>query len=1074
MFEPVSNRVSLPDMEERVLQRWKQDDVFRRSVEARAGGPVYTLFEGPPTANGVPGIHHVLARVFKDVMPRFKTMRGYYAPRKGGWDTHGLPVELEIERELDLFTKRDIEEFGIAEFNERCRESVFRYVKEWENLTDRIGFWVDMDDPYVTLTNDYIESGWWIFKQLWDKGLVYRDYKVTPHCPRCVTSLSSHEVALGYREDTPDPSVHVKLRVRDTDEARNALPGPPDAPTYFLAWTTTPWTLPANVALAVAEGARYVVIEGPFGADGGRERLVLAEALVDAVIDEPYEVLARLSGRDLAGIGYQPLFDWVEPDRPAHRVIVADFVSLTDGTGIVHVAPAYGAEDLEAGRAEGLPIVHTVQLDGAIADFPGVAQSGRNFKDADPSLTDDLRRRGLLYRSGTIEHTYPFCWRCDSPLLYYAKESWYLRTTAVKDSLIRANREIGWRPAHLQEGRFGEWLQNNVDWALSRERYWGTPIPVWTCGSCGHNEAIGGVGELAAQPELDGFADGMDLHRPFLDAVSFRCPACGGRMARVPEVMDAWYDSGAMPIAQWHYPFENGDRFRQHYPADFICEAVDQTRGWFYTLHALAVLLFDAPSYRNVISLGHILDGNGEKMSKSRGNVADPWAVIDSRGADPLRWYMYTATAAGNPRRFSEELVGDTVRRFLLPLWNTYSFFVTYANLDSFDPAGGAAPPAGERSVLDRWLVSGLQRLVTDVTAQLEDYEIGEAAKLVEGFVGELSNWYVRRSRRRFWRTEDDADKRSAYHTLHETLSTLCRLLAPLTPFVADEMYRNLVSGRQAGAPDSVHLADWPEPDASLIDPAADEAVRLAMRLSSAGRAARAKAGIKVRQPLASARAVLPSRSEREALPLIQEQLRDELNVKAVVASEDESALVRRTVKPNLARLGPRLGRDLGRVAERIGALNDAEAARTAERAEAGLQNVIDGVELTAGDLIVETEDRPGFVSVSDGPVVVAVEVTMTTELVLEGHAREVVRHLQELRRIAGLDISDRITAFIAMPQDKISQMGLAPLLSSYGGYIAQETLADRMTPEMPPAGATTRRIELGNLTVELGVVKTG
>ncbi len=1072
MFEPVSNRVSLPALEERVLRRWQESDVFRRSVEARAGGPVYTMFEGPPTANGVPGIHHVLARVFKDVMPRFKAMRGYYAPRKGGWDTHGLPVELEIERELGLFTKRDIEEFGIAEFNERCKESVFRYVKEWETLTDRIGFWVDMDDPYVTLTNDYIESGWWIFKQLWDKGLVYRDYKVTPHCPRCVTSLSSHEVALGYREDTPDPSVHIKLRVKETDEARNALPGM-DVPTYFLAWTTTPWTLPANVALAVAGGARYVVIEGALGAGGQQERLILAEALVDATIEESHEVIAQASGRDLEGITYEPLFDWVELDRPAHRVIVGNFVSLTDGTGIVHVAPAYGAEDLEVGRAEGLPIVHTVQLDGTVAEFPGVRHSGLNFKDADPGITEDLRRRGHLYRSGTIEHTYPFCWRCDSPLLYYAKESWYLRTTAVKESLIRANREIGWHPEHIREGRFGEWLQNNVDWALSRERYWGTPIPVWICASCEDLQAIGGIGELVGQAELDGFVEGMDLHRPFLDAVTFRCTACGGRMERVPEVMDAWYDSGAMPIAQWHYPFENRDHFQQHYPADFICEAVDQTRGWFYTLHALAVMLSDGPAYKNVISLGHILDGNGEKMSKSRGNVVDPWRVIESRGADPLRWYMYTATAAGNPRRFSEELVADTVRRFLLPLWNTYSFFVTYANLDGFDPEDASAPPVEERPVLDRWLVSGLQRLVTSVTEQLESYEIGDAAKLIEGFVGELSNWYVRRSRRRFWRTEDDADKRAAYSTLYETLSTLCHLLAPLTPFVADEMYRNLVANRVVGSPDSVHLADWPESDAALIDPTADEAVRLVMKLSSVGRAARAKAGIKVRQPLAAAYAVLPSRLERDALPLVAEQLRDELNVKEVVAAEDESALVRHVVKPNLAHLGPKLGRDLDRVSKLIGSLDDAEVTRVAERARAGLPTDLDGVKLEANDLIVESDDRPGFVSVSDGPAMVAVDVTMTADLVMEGQAREIVRHLQELRRTAGLDISDRITAFVAVV-DEDRRGDLEAVLAAHGNYVGQETLADHLATDVPPDNATGTRISLDGLAIELGVVKAG
>ncbi len=1071
MYEPVSNRVTLPEMEERVLEAWKDSDVFRESVNARRDGPVYTMFEGPPTANGAPGIHHVLARVFKDVMPRFKTMQGYYAPRKGGWDTHGLPVELEIERELGLVTKRDIEEFGIAEFNQRCKESVFRYVKEWEDLTDRIGFWVDMGEPFVTLTNEYIESGWWIFRQLWDKGLVYRDYRVTPHCPRCVTSLSSHEVALGYQDDTPDPSVHVKLRVKDTEDARTALPSL-DVPTYFLAWTTTPWTLPANVALAVAGGARYVVVEGPFSSDGRRERLILAEALVDATIEEGYEVVAAVAGTEIAGITYEPLFDWVEPDLPAHRVIIGDFVSLGDGTGIVHVAPAYGAEDLEVGRAEGLPIIHTVQLDGNVSEFPGVAQSGVNFKAADPGITEDLRSRGLLYRSGTVEHTYPFCWRCESPLLYYAKESWYVRTTAVKDSLIRANGEIGWHPEHIREGRFGEWLQNNVDWALSRERYWGTPIPIWICDECGHNQAMGGIEELASQPEIDGYGPGMDLHRPFLDAVTFRCSECGERMRRVPEVMDAWYDSGAMPIAQWHYPFENEDRFDQHHPADFICEAVDQTRGWFYTMHALSVLLFDRPAYQNVISLGHILDGNGEKMSKSKGNVVDPWLVLDTRGADALRWYMYTATSAGNPRRFSEELVGDTVRRFLLPLWNTYSFFVTYANLDAFDPSDRVPPPLETRPVLDRWLVSSVQRLITKVTEQLEAYEIGEAGKLIESFVDELSTWYVRRSRRRFWKTEDDSDKHSAYHTLYEALTTVSHLLAPLTPFIADEIYRNLVWRGQAEVPSSVHLADWPEPRTDEIDPEVEHAVRLAMKLSSVGRAARSKAGIKVRQPLGAAHMVLPAQSDREALPLIEDQLRDELNVKQIVGEETDASFVSFVVKPNLARLGPKLGRDLGRVVKLVQSLKDAEVNHAAERIRAGLQTEIGGIQLEADELLVESQDRPGFVSVSDGPVMVAADVTITAELAREGQARELVRHVQDLRRTAGLEISDRIVMHVATFGRNGREL-VEPVIAEHGNYISQETLADGISEAEPPEGTTTSRISLEGVEIELGVLKT-
>ena len=1063
-FQPVSNRASFPEMEDKVLQFWKDHDIFKKSVNSREGGPVFTLYEGPPTANGTPGVHHVLGRVFKDVIPRFKTMQGYYAPRKAGWDTHGLPVELGIEQELGLHSKREIEDYGIAEFNAKCRESVFRYVKEWETLSDRIAFWVDMDDPYVTFANDYIESGWWIFKQLWDKDLIYKDYKVTPHCPRCVTSLSSHEVALGYREDTPDPSVHVKLRIVDSEEARSALPSL-DVPTSLLAWTTTPWTLPANVALAVAEEARYVVVEGSFNS-GRRERLILAEALADAIIEEPYEVVATVTGKELVGITYEPLFTFVTPDKPAYRVISADFVSLNDGTGIVHIAPAYGAEDLEVGRAEGLPIVHSVDLDGSVRDFPDIPYAGKFFKEADPPIMEDLSRRGLLYRSGEIKHTYPFCWRCDSPLLYYAKESWYIRTTALKDRLIQANQEIDWHPEHIREGRFGEWLQNNVDWALSRERFWGTPIPVWVCDNCGHQTAIGSTNELQDQKQLQGYAGEMDLHRPFLDEVTFACPECEGRMARVPEVMDAWYDSGAMPVAQWHYPFENADLFDRHSPADFICEGVDQTRGWFYTLHALSVLLFDRPAYNHVISFGHILDENGEKMSKSKGNVVEPWSVLDHRGADALRWYMYSATAPGNPRRFSEDLVGDTVRRFLLPLWNTYSFFVTYANLDGFDPQSGTAPSAAERPLLDRWLLSSLQSLIATVTQNLESYNITEAARAIEKFVEELSSWYVRRSRRRFWKSEDDTDKRSAYHSLYETLTTLSLLLAPFTPFMADEMYRNLVAGNDTNAPESVHLASWPEAQTEIRDEMIEGDVRLAMRLSSLGRSARSKAQIKVRQPLAEALVLLPSAGERESLGRIADQLRDELNVKEIVAAEDETAFLQFSVRPNLARLGPRLGREMGAVAKVIQSLEGEDLAQVAGRARAGLSVEIAGTTLTSEDLLVESEDRAGYISTNESTTTIAIDTTVTAELAEEGFARDLVRHIQELRRTAGLEISDRITAFVHGDEY------VSHVLERHGDYIRQETLALSLLSEQPGDGVATETVTLDDQQVTIGVEK--
>jgi len=856
-FNPVSSRVSFPKMEEGVLQLWRERDVFRRSVQQREGRPTFILYEGPPTANGSPGIHHVLSRVFKDIFPRYKTMKGFQAPRKGGWDTHGLPVELEVERELKLTSKTEIEAYGVERFNQRCRESVFRYVGEWEAMTERVGFWVDLEHAYVTYDNGYIETGWWIVKRLWEKGLVYQGRRVAPHCPRCGTTLSSHEVALGYQDETPDPSIYVKFRIVP-ETAPAALRPHLSGPAFLLAWTTTPWTLPGNTALSVNAEERYVLVR----LRESGELLVLARALLDQALRGEYAVLAELPGAELAGMKYEPLYDprryevaieqfvysknecvrvWPPvqgvvslslPDPLTYPVIAAEFVSMIDGTGIVHTAPAFGQDDYQAGVANGLLFVQPVKLNG---EFEGsYPWTGKFVKRADPAIMDDLKARGLLYRRETIKHTYPFCWRCETPLLYHGKSSWYLRTTAVKERLLEANQAIGWHPEHVKDGRFGEWLRGNVDWAISRERFWGTPWPVWECDRMHslHQEVIGSVDELRRKPGVRGVADSLDLHRPFVDAITFQCGfengACGGTMRRLPEVMDCWFDSGAMPLAQWHYPFENRELVESGgwYPADYICEAVDQTRGWFYSLHAIATLLeaatgglLKAPCYRSVICLGHILDAKGEKMSKSRGNIVSPAEVIDAHGADAVRWYLYTATPPGNSRRFSAQLVAEAVRTFLLTLWNTYSFFVTYANIDGFDPARSKGPPASE---LDRWVLSRLHSTIADVTASMDGYDPTTAARRIEAFVDDLSNWYVRRSRRRFWKpvlssvegSESDEDKASAHRTLYECLVTLSRLIAPFTPFVAEELYQNLVRSAEPAAPESVHLADYPVADA--------------------------------------------------------------------------------------------------------------------------------------------------------------------------------------------------------------------------------------------------------------------
>ena len=1059
MFSPVSSRVSFPELDARILEHWKERDVFRRAGTEREGAPRFMLYDGPPTANGSPGIHHVLARIFKDVMCRYKTMKGYQVLRKGGWDTHGLPVELGIEQELGLTSKRDIEEYGIEEFNQKCRESVFRYVREWEEMTDRIGFWVDMDDPYVTLENDYIESGWWILKTLWDRGLLYQGMRGTPHCPRCVTSLSSHELALGYQEDTPDPSVFVKFElipalqnVTSEDTAYTLPPGLSlllsagiyGAKAYFLAWTTTPWTLPGNTALAVDANAEYSIVQ--MEGDKGREWLVLASELVEANIQQEHTVIGHIPGHDLVGLAYIPLY---HPDRYGSRVgqfeagrlwyvdppgqmselkstvVAADFVSMEDGTGIVHIAPAFGDEDLGLGREKGLNFVQPVDLQGIITgNYPF---AGKFVKDADPEIMADLDERGLLHHRDIYRHTYPFCWRCDTPLLYYAKSSWYIRTSELKDDLVEQNSRINWYPDHIREGRFGEWLRNNVDWAISRERYWGTPIPIWQCNSCSNQVCVGGREELKERlgrphpnppPEGEGIdVDRLDLHRPYVDEVTFPCDQCDGTMSRVPEVMDCWFDSGAMPFAQAHYPFENSEMEREGlFPADYICEAVDQTRGWFYSLHALSTLLKGEPSYKNVICLGLILDERGRKMSKRVGNVVEPLPLLDEHGADALRWYLFTASQPGEARRFSSRLVNQTLRQVLLTLWNIYSFFTGYAAIDRFDPSQKPANWKPENE-LDRWVLSELNELVAEVDRCMENYDPTNAGRRIQEFVDRLSNWYVRRSRRRFWRSDEgDADKLSGYVTLHTCLITVAKLMAPLAPFVSEEIYQNLVCSVDPDAPDSVHLADFPTADESLVDDDLMEATRLAMRISSMGRAARSKSGLKVRQPLASAAVKTRTASERAFVAQVRPQILDELNIKDIEVLDDDSPLVQHAQ------------------------------------------------ELAGGE--PETTVSVGHYTASlEAGYLVAVNGEITPELAEEGLARELVHRIQGLRRSANFEVTDHIETWYDGPDELAGVMR-----GNFAAYIREETLSDAVEAGSPPEGARSETAKIEGQEITLAV----
>ncbi|HQV63911.1 MAG TPA: isoleucine--tRNA ligase, partial [Anaerolineales bacterium] len=993
MFKSVSSKLDAPLLEENILKMWKKQDIFKKTVEQRKDGPNYVFYEGPPTANGRPGVHHVLARAFKDMFPRYKTMRGYHVSRRGGWDTHGLPVEIEVEKQLGFNNKQQIEEYGIDKFNELCRKSVFTYIQDWEKLTDRIAFWVDLEDAYVTYTNEYMESVWSILKNFWDKDLLFKGYKVVPYCPRCGTPLSDHEVALGY-DDAVDPSVFVRMPLVDK----------PD--TSLLVWTTTPWTLPSNVAVAVHPEVDYVTVERDN--NGTKEKLILAKSLVEKIFkDEEVKVVDTFKGKKLKGVKYNPLFTFVPPDKPAYFVVMGDFVTTEDGSGLVHQAPAFGQEDMEMAKLHDLPVLMTVLPDGTF--IPEITPwRGIFVKDADPQIIQDLDARGLLFRAGTLTHTYPFCWRCKTPLLYYARESWYIRTSSKRDRLVELNNTINWVPEHIKAGRFGNWLENNIDWSLSRERYWGTPLPVWECDDCKHRECVGAVKELSEKAGKD--LSELDLHRPYVDEVHWKCSDCGGRMTRVKDLIDVWFDSGSMPYAQWHYPFENQEKFQQQFPADYICEAVDQTRGWFYSLHAISTLLNDDISFKNVICLGHIQDGEGRKMSKSLGNIVQPWDVLNVHGADALRWYLYTATPPGQERRFSSDLVGDVIRSFTLTLWNVYSFFVTYANLDKPQ----ALTVTAATNDLDRWLLSELNVLVRDVTRAYENYDVLNATRPVEKFVEQLSTWYVRRSRRRFWKNDSGADKQAAYSTLYTALTTVAKLIAPAMPFLAEELYQNLVRAVDQTAPESVHLAEWPQVMDEFIDESLNHEMQLIMRLVSLGHSARQKANRKVRQPLASVAFSVSTPAERKAVSTYADVISDELNVKQVRLLDASTEALTHTVKPLPKQLGQKYGNKYPAIQKAILAMNAEEVAKTFH---SGGELVVNAngetFNIISEEVEVKAMAKEGFAVAEEGAYVAALVTDLTPELVQEGLAREFVRRVQDLRKAAELDVADRIEMFI-------------------------------------------------------------
>ena len=1026
MYQKVSTNLNFVDREKETEKFWRENDIFQKSMKAREGCPTYTFYDGPPTANGKPHIGHVLTRVIKDMIPRYRTMKGYMVPRKAGWDTHGLPVELEVEKMLGLNGKEQIEEYGIEPFIEKCKESVWKYKGMWEDFSGTVGFWADMDNPYVTYDDNFIESEWWALNQIWNKGLLYKGFKIVPYCPRCGTPLSTAEVSQGYKT-VKERSAIVRFKVTGEDA-------------YFLAWTTTPWTLPSNVALCVNPDEEYVKVKA---ADG--YTYYMAKALLDTVLssrlaneengNKAYEILETYKGKDLEYKEYEPLYACAKEtadkqNKKGFFVTCDSYVTMSDGTGIVHIAPAFGEDDANVGRNYDLPFVQFVDGKGQLTEETPYA--GKFVKDADKDVLIDLDKEGKLFDAPKFEHEYPHCWRCDTPLIYYARESWYIKETAVRDDLIRNNNTVNWIPESIGKGRFGNWLENIQDWAISRNRYWGTPLNIWECEGCGHLESIGSRAELA---ERSGNPDDakVELHRPYIDAVTFTCPDCGKTMKRVPEVIDCWFDSGAMPFAQHHYPFENQDLFKQQFPAQFISEAVDQTRGWFHSLMAESTLLFNKAPYENVIVLGHVQDENGQKMSKSKGNAVDPFDALATYGADAIRWYFYINSAPWLPNRFHGKAVQEGQRKFLGTLWNTYAFFVLYANIDGFD-ASKYTLEYDKLPVMDKWLLSKLNSLITEVDTDLENYKIPETARALDDFVDQMSNWYVRRSRERFWAKGMEQDKINAYMTLYTALVTVAKLAAPMIPFMTEDIYRNLVCANDPSAPESVHLCDFPVANPAYVDKQLEEDMEEVLKIVVMGRAARNTANIKNRQPIGT----MFVKAEKALSDFYQEIIEEELNVKEVKFTDDVREFTTYTFKPQLKTVGPKYGKQLGGIKEYLANVDGNEAM---DKLNAGENLVFDvnGTEVSLGkeDLLIEMSQKEGYMSEADNTVTVVLDCNLSEELVEEGFAAEIISKIQTMRKDSGFEVMDHIKVGIA-GNDK-----LAAIAAKNEKAIADKVLAD-------------------------------
>jgi len=1044
MYDRVSTDLNFVDRERKILKYWKENKIFEKSIEAGKGKPSFTFYDGPPTANGTPHIGHVLTRVVKDIIPRYRTMKGYNVLRKAGWDTHGLPVELEVEKILGINGKEQIEEYGVEPFIQKCKESVWKYKGMWEEFSNIVGYWLDMDNPYVTYDNDYIESVWWSLKQIWDKGLLYKGHKVVPYCPRCETPLSSHEVAQGYK-DVKEKSVIAKFKIKGKEDE------------YILAWTTTPWTLPSNVALCVNPDETYVKVRVSADAKGNvvkkkgcacdhegethenhdetvplkTQKFILAQALLDSVIDGDYEVEETFTGKELEYTEYEPLFSYAKTDKKAYYVTCDGYVTLSDGTGVVHIAPAFGEDDSRVGRNYDLPFVQLVDGKG---EFKPEATdiAGLFCKDADERIMKMLYEKGLLFKVLNYEHSYPFCWRCDTPLIYYAKDTWFIKMTAVKDEMINNNNTINWIPESIGQGRFGDWLKNLQDWGLSRDRYWGTPLPIWECED-GHFHCIGSIEELKSMS--DNCPDDIELHRPFIDEVTIKCPQCGKEMTRVKPVIDCWYDSGSMPFAQWHYPFENKEKFEENFPADFISEAVDQTRGWFYSLLAISTLIFGKSSFKNCIVLGHVLDEDGQKMSKSKGNAVDPLDALSMHGADAIRWYFSVNSALWLPNRFSHAAVTEGQRKFMGTLWNTYAFYVLYAEIDQFDPTKHALE-YDKLSVMDKWLLSRLNTLIKSVDEYLENYKITEAARMLADFVDELSNWYVRRSRERFWAKGMPQDKINAYMTLYTALVDLSKLAAPFIPFMTEAIYQNLVVNLDKNAPESIHLTSYPVYNEACINKELEENMKEVLDIVVLGRACRNAANIKNRQPIGK----MYVKANKTLSEYFKDIIADELNVKEVVFTDDVRDFTSYSFKPNLKTLGPKFGKQIGTIKAILSEINGNEAMDEVN-ATGKLGITLDGttVYIDKEDLLIETIQAEGYVSDSDHGITVVLDTKLTEELIEEGFVREIISKIQTMRKDAGFEVTDHIRVY-ADGNDRIKA-----IMERNADEIKSEVLADML-----------------------------